>query len=489
MTSSTNTTCPATSPGRSPPGSARRRRQRPSASTSQVQHNSVTGGTDTTTTNTYNGNGTSQPHTLTSSATSGGSTATSAFGYDKSGNMTTRDVPATGNQTLSWNAAGELSSVISGAGTTSYLYDGDGNLLLQQDPTAWILYLPGEQLTLTNPGDTSASESGTRTIPLPSGGDVVRTGAGTSYYFEIPDTRGTSTLYLDNTAQTPTWRQFTPYGAPRGAPASWIDNRGYLSKPADPVTGLTILGARQYDPAAGQFISPDPLLAPANPQDLDPYAYSQDNPETLSDPSGMDPIAQAMVGYMQQHPSPANNAALAAVNSIGSYNAGTDYSPCSSNITICLDQYYRAHGGQYNSQGIPTGGGYNPGPVQNCGAWGCDIITGAPNSAPSVIPHPVYTEPVIHHDPGCGFLGMNCAGHFLGGAAHAVGDATGITNAWNCIQNPSWGQCLEAAGKLLLTASAIATDGGTLELEGGPRSSRRRAAGRCARRPWRDQHR
>ena len=48
-----------------------------------------------------------------------------------------------------------------------------------------------------------------------------------------------------------------------------------------------------------------------------------------------------------------------------------------------------------------------------------------------------------------------------------VGDATGITNAWNCIQNPSWGQCLEAAGKLLLTASAIATDGGTLELEGG----------------------
>jgi hypothetical protein len=34
-------------------------------------------------------------------------------------------------------------------------------------------------------------------------------------------------------------------------------------------------------------------------------------------------------------------------------------------------------------------------------------------------------------------------------------------------REPNWGQCLEAAGKLLLTASAIATDGGTLELEGG----------------------
>lgn len=113
--------------------------------------------------------------------------------------------PTTGNQTLSWNAAGQLSSVTSAAGTTSYVYDGDGNLLLQQDPASWTLYLPGEQLTLTNPGGTNSSESGARIIPLPSGGDVVRTGATTSYYFEIPDIRGTSTLYLDNTAQTPTW--------------------------------------------------------------------------------------------------------------------------------------------------------------------------------------------------------------------------------------------------------------------------------------------
>lgn len=380
--------------------------------TGQVQHNSVTGGTDTTTTNTYNGNGAGQPHTLTSSAQSGGATGTSSFGYDAAGNMTTRDVPATGNQTLTWNAAGQLTSVASAAGTTSYVYDADGNLLLQQNPASWTLYLPGEQLTLTNPGSsTGGTESGARIIPLPSGGDVVRTGA--SYYFEIPDIHGTSSLYLDNTAQNPTWRQFTPYGAPRGSTVSWIDNRAFLNKPADPVTGLTILGARQYDPVTTQFISPDPLLVHANPQDLNPYAYSQDNPETLSDPSGMDPIAQAMVGYMQQHPSRANNAALAAVNSLGVPDAGTNYSPCSSNITICVDQYYRAHGGQYNQYGIPTGRGYNPGPSVNCGPYGCDIITGQPNSAPSVIPRPVYREPVIHHDQGCGFLGWNCVTHFV----------------------------------------------------------------------------
>jgi hypothetical protein len=36
--------------------------------------------------------------------------------------------------------------------------------------------------------------------------------------FEIAsDQHGTNTLYLDSTAQDPTWRQFDLYGNPRGA--------------------------------------------------------------------------------------------------------------------------------------------------------------------------------------------------------------------------------------------------------------------------------
>ena len=126
-------------------------------------------------------------------------------------------------------------------------------MLVQQDPGSTTLYLPGEQLTATGPTVT-----GVRIIALPSGGDVVRTGNTTSYSFEIPDSRGTNALSLDYTAQTPAWRQFTPYGAPRGQQVTWVDNRGFLNRPADPSTGLTVLGARQYDPGTGQFISPTP---------------------------------------------------------------------------------------------------------------------------------------------------------------------------------------------------------------------------------------
>ncbi|MFG2282463.1 polymorphic toxin-type HINT domain-containing protein [Streptomyces asoensis] len=250
----------------------------------QVEH-STTGGSDTTTSYTYdyNGNGTVQPHALASTQASGASTATTSYAYDKTGNTTTRNTLASGNQTLTWNNAGQLTQVSGGkTGTTSYIYDADGNVLLQTDPTSTTLYLPGEQLTLT--GTTT---TGVRYLPLPGGGTVVRTGTGSNYKFQIHDPHGTSGLYLDNTAQTPTWRQFTPYGGTRGTTVSWLDNRGFLNAPDNANTGLTQLGARQYDPTLGRFASLDPLFEATDDQQLAGYAYAAGNPVTKSDPSGL----------------------------------------------------------------------------------------------------------------------------------------------------------------------------------------------------------
>lgn len=251
---------------------------------SQDQH-AVAGGTDTTTAYTYGGSN-GGPDAMTAASASGGSTSTSTFGYDAAGNMKSRTTPSGGSQTMTWNPAGKLATVTGSGGTTSDVYDADGNLLLQADPGSTTLYLPEEQLTATTSGSTT-TVTGARIIPLPSGGDVVRTGATTAYSFEIPDRQGTNALSLDSTAQVPTWRQFTPYGAPRGATVTWMDNRGFLNKPADAATGLTYVGARAYDPVTGQFISPDPVLDTSNPQDLDPYGYAQGNPVTGSDPTGL----------------------------------------------------------------------------------------------------------------------------------------------------------------------------------------------------------
>jgi len=269
--------------------------------TSQVQH-SVTGGTDTTTAYAYNGNGANQPGTLTSTTTTGGSTGSTSYGYDAAGNVTTRTA-GQGSQTLAWNDAGQLTAITGGTGGDShYVYDADGTVLLQKDPGASTLYLPGEQITLNT---ATQATTGVRYYSLPGGSLAYRTGAGSAYGFEITDQHGTAVLTLDSTAQIPTWRQFTPYGEPRGTAVSWVDNRGFLNKPADPTTGLTIIGARQYDPTTGRFISLDPILEATSSQELGGYTYAADNPVINSDPTGLmlcNGSTCASLQYFEKHP-------------------------------------------------------------------------------------------------------------------------------------------------------------------------------------------
>ena len=54
----------------------------------------------------------------------------------------------------------------------------------------------------------------------------------------------------------------------------------------DTVAGLTHLGAQEYDPGLGRFVSVDPLLDPSDPQQVDGYSYADANPVTNADPWG-----------------------------------------------------------------------------------------------------------------------------------------------------------------------------------------------------------
>ena len=226
---------------------------------------------------------------LTAAATAGATTGSASYTYNANGQQLTRSPD--GGQTLAWNNVGDLTGITAtsgGAQAAAYVYDASGNLLTQTSGTKTTVYLPGEQLTI----DTSASPaavSGVRFYTLPGGITAVRTGAGASYGFELAsDQHGTDTLYLDSTAQVPTWRQFDPYGNPRGTiPASGFPGRrGFLNDPVDASTGLTDVGARWYDSATGTFVSLDPVLDPASPLQLNGYTYAAGNPVGGSDPSG-----------------------------------------------------------------------------------------------------------------------------------------------------------------------------------------------------------
>ncbi|WP_435611229.1 RHS repeat domain-containing protein [Streptomyces sp. C10-9-1] len=78
-----------------------------------------------------------------------------------------------------------------------------------------------------------------------------------------------------------------PFGEQRGEkPPMRPGEQGFVGGTMDESTGLTHLGAREYDPALGRFISVDPKMDMAESQTMNPYAYANNSPVTFSDPSG-----------------------------------------------------------------------------------------------------------------------------------------------------------------------------------------------------------
>jgi RHS repeat-associated protein len=241
--------------------------------------------------NTYPAAGQPGPHQLTSQnvTSTGSAPSTVTQTYNADGDLATVTSPTQG-QVFTWDDANRLSSVTTtgaNAGTTSYLYDADGNLLLQADTGSTTLYVGDEQLVLDTSSDAnSGTVSGTRYYSI--GGDTIaaRSSDGTVDYL-VGDTQGTSSLAINASNLDVTRRYFGPYGNELDSPpAGFPGDKGFIGGTTDPATGLTNLGAREYNPANGQFISPDPLLDPTNPLDLNPYAYAADNPTTNSDPTG-----------------------------------------------------------------------------------------------------------------------------------------------------------------------------------------------------------
>ncbi|MGW1148619.1 RHS repeat-associated core domain-containing protein [Streptomyces sp. NPDC002454] len=89
--------------------------------------------------------------------------------------------------------------------------------------------------------------------------------------------------------QTVTRRAHKPYGEARGPqPSTWPNKRGYLDVGIDDkTTGLTHIGAREYDSQIGRFISIDPIMDLADPLQINGYAYANNTPITVSDPTGL----------------------------------------------------------------------------------------------------------------------------------------------------------------------------------------------------------
>jgi RHS repeat-associated protein len=239
---------------------------------------------DTERTYDYPEPGTPQPHTVTSvTEEAPGITSLEEYGYDQAGNTTTRQIGGD-TQTLTWDAEGHLASVEEADGTTTeYLYDADGNRLISRSGTERTLYLGHTEVTYDS---RSGFKQATRYFDLGGGHTAVQEDNG-DISFTIADHHGTGQLAINAETLAISQRRTLPFGEIRGEqPASWPGSRGFVGGISDD-TGLTHLGAREYDPALGRFISLDPIMDLLDPQQIHGYTYASNNPVTLSDPTGL----------------------------------------------------------------------------------------------------------------------------------------------------------------------------------------------------------
>ncbi|MDH6180409.1 RHS repeat-associated protein [Microbacteriaceae bacterium SG_E_30_P1] len=254
-----------------------------------IDHYSGGAGVDTVDTYSYPTTG-DQPHTLTGISTSvdGGAPTAQAFTYDESGNLVESD-----NLSLTWDAQNRLEKIETDTSEEQdNVYSASGGLLLRQDSVeGTTLYLGSTELNIPA-GSSTVSALRTYSIAGQTVAEREATAgvSGFTLRWLSMDVVGTSKVSIDATTGAATRRHTDPFGVstnPSSFSTPWPSSHGYLNAPESDTTGLTRLGAREYDPARGRFISVDPVLAPMNPQQNNGYSYAANNPVANADASGL----------------------------------------------------------------------------------------------------------------------------------------------------------------------------------------------------------
>jgi RHS repeat-associated protein len=114
-------------------------------------------------------------------------------------------------------------------------------------------------------------------------GELVPRSPGTTYYYGV-DQLGSVRRVFESTTNAPAYA-YDPYGNPLQATAPPTDF-GYAGLFHEIDSGLNLATYRSYDTASGRWLSRDPLDEPSDPA-ANLYRYTQDNPISLKDPSGL----------------------------------------------------------------------------------------------------------------------------------------------------------------------------------------------------------
>ncbi len=235
------------------------------------------------------------------SSTEGGNTTTAT--YDMSSRLELLDGAAVADNangqvtgihglTLDHLPTGELVEVSDAGGTfATYSYDAIGRRTVRVDTAG--------NSTVYLYGDFSESTLVTATVFTPTGGG---TPVVTEYIYEqgtrfltalrrdgdwfsvATDVVGTPIAVVDETGTVVLSRDYSAWGVLRSTTGAFDLPIGFGGGIHDADTGLVRMGVRDYDPATGRWLQPDPALISSGDANL--YRYVGNQPATLQDLTG-----------------------------------------------------------------------------------------------------------------------------------------------------------------------------------------------------------
>jgi RHS repeat-associated protein len=188
---------------------------------------------------------------------------THSYGYDAEDRLT--QVDGGGTASYVYDANGQRVEKVTASGQVHYFYDEDGNVIVERDQSGvWLkdyVYMGGRHVAEFSGGQT---------------------------YFVHGDHLGSTRIVTDVTGNVADSLDYLPYG--EQIAGDTFTTHKFTGKERDSETGNDYFGARYNSSSIGRFMSPDPGNAGAsatNPQSWNMYAYTMNNPVSLTDPTGM----------------------------------------------------------------------------------------------------------------------------------------------------------------------------------------------------------
>ena len=217
-------------------------------------------------------------------------------------------------RTLTWDALGRLVKVEqNGTVTATYGYDSQNRRIRKTvgGRTVYYHYDLDNQLIAETLADGTTLREYVYLDGEPLALRAYETNPGLYYYLNDHLATPQQLVKPDG---TPVWKAaYLPYGQAQVRTAAVANSLRFLGQYFDTETGLHYNWNRYYDPAAGRYLSPDPIGLQGG---MNLYGYVQGNPVNRIDPWGLAPPPFPYQNFPGMQPSSVNPFTLMTQNNV-----------------------------------------------------------------------------------------------------------------------------------------------------------------------------